>query len=222
VHKQEIRELICSMLLGDGYLYEKNGTFGIEHSQNQTDYLLWKKTQIDTFFLKKKINRECKYYKRERLDTRTQKTYKSNSILLFWAIYIRFLYKKAYYIKDNKLHKNVEWLLRNISSDKHIAIWFMDDGSESRSKAKHITGEVYFKNPYFRLAAYSFTLGECQLIKQWFTSKYKITPSINMYKHGPILQFSVADSKKLFPHIRPYIVQTESMKTKFRLCLERY
>lgn len=226
MHKQEIRELICSMLLGDGYLRisetkgHTSGSFWIEHSQAQYDYLIWKKALIDKAFSNKNLSRECKLYKRERLDKRTSKIYYSCSLCLNWRNYLSFIHMKAY--KHNNKGKNVEWLLSNISSDKHFAIWFMDDGSESRTKAKHITGEIYFKNPYFRLAGYSFTLGECQLIKQRFEQQYRVSPSINTYKHGPILQFSVADSRKLFPHFRPYIVQIESMKLKFRLCLERY
>jgi len=225
MHKREIRELICSMLLGDGYLRivdtprHSSSTFWIEHSQYQMDYLLWKKDQIDSIFQDKNIDRVCRFYSRDRYDKRTNKIYRSCSICLNWRPYLSFLYRKVY--KGDR-SKNIRFLLDNISLDKHLAIWFMDDASESKSKAKHIDGTVYFKNPYFRLAMYPQTIGECQLTKEWFQRIYHVYPSINKYKHGPILQFSVADSKRLFPHIRPYVANIESMRRKFSLCLERY
>ena len=225
MHKAEIRGLLCSMLLGDSYIRisetkgHTGGSFWTEHSQHQYDYLMWKKQQIDNIFKAKGISRECRVYNKDRYDKRTGKIYKSCSSCLSWKSYFTFLRKKAY---RHDRTKNVEWLLKNINSDKHVSIWFMDDGSESRTKSKHITGEVYFRNPYFRLAGYCFTTGQCQLIKQWFEQKYEVSPSINMYKHGPIIQFSVKDTKKLFPHFRPYVSQIESMRNKFRLCLERY
>lgn len=228
MHKKEIRELICAMLLGDSSIYigthprHTSGTLWTEHSKAQEDYLLWKKDQIDNIFRKKKLNRSCKVYHRSREDSRTGKTYHSSSIALGWKTYLTLLHKRIYKKKGNKNVKKVEYLLKNISSDKHLAIWFMDDVSESKSKARHRDGTQYYKNPYFRLGTYCFTQGECQLIKEWFERKYEVSPSINQYKHGPILQFSVKDSRKLFPHIRPFVLQIPSMHKKFKLCLERY
>jgi hypothetical protein len=228
MHKKELRELLCAMLLGDASMYINNtarhtsGSFWIEHSSKQEDYLLWKAFLIDSIFEKKSLNRRCRIYRRDRIDKRTGNTYHSILLCLNWKSYFSFLHKKAYRYKDGKIHKNLEFLLNSVSSDKHLAIWMMDDSSESKAKAKHVDGDVYYKNPYFRLAAYCFTDGECQLIKEWFNRKYKVNPSINQYKHGPVLQFNVADTKKLFPHIRPYIVQFDSMKKKFSLCIARY
>jgi hypothetical protein len=229
MHKKEIRELLCAMLIGDGYMsvYDTPGhtagAFWIEHSSKQLDYLLWKKDQIDTIFRKKGLERHCKLYDRARKDKRTGKTYYTCSLCLSWRSYFKHLYKRIYIRNQGAANvKKVEYLLKNLTMDKHLAIWFMDDGSESRTKAKHIDGEVYYKNPYFRLATQGFTIGEANLIKQWFNSKYSLTPSITLQNNRPLLQFSVKDSRLLFPKIRPYVVQIESMRQKFRICLERY
>lgn len=229
MHRKEIRELICAMLLGDSNIYisktsgHTGGTLWTEHSIAQEDYILWKKDQIDSFFRRKNINRSCKVYRRSRTDKRTGKTYHSIQCALFWKSYLSLLDERIYQ-KDinNRRIKKVEYLLKNISTDKHLFIWLADDASESRTKSKHKDGIIYYRNPYFRLGIYCFTDGECNLIKQWFESKYKVSPKIHQYKHGPILQFSVADTKILFPHIRPYVSQIPSMKNKFRLCFERY
>jgi hypothetical protein len=224
MHKKEIRELICAMMLGDGYFQLGNnpkhtvGALWCEHSMSQFDYVKWKAQQIDVIFQKKNIDRSCRIYTRDRLDKRTQKTYHSCTLMLSWRNYISFLHPKIY----RNGRKNYDFLLSQVSTDKHLAIWLMDDGSESKTKKKHVDGIVYYGNPYFRLSAYDFTPGEVNLAKQWFKQYYQIEPVANQYKHGPILQFTVAQTKSLFPRIRPYVSQTESMRKKFSLCLERY
>ena len=226
MHKKEIRELLCAMLIGDGYLRisdspgHTSGAFWIEHSQDQEDYLLWKKDQIDSIFKQKGLDKRCRVYSRSRLDKRTQKTYHTSSICLNWRKYFKHLYKWAY--KVNPTSKDIEYLLSQLTTDKHLAIWFMDDVSESRTRSKHINGDAYYKNPYFRLAIQGYTMGQANLAKQWFNSRYRVDPNITMQRSGPILQFSVKDSRLLFPKIRPYVVQFESMRKKFRICLERY
>lgn len=219
---------MCAMVLGDSNIYlnhtprHTSGSLWTEHAATQKDYVLWKKEQIDSIFRKKNLDRECRIYERSRNDKRTGKIYNSVQMLFSWKKYLTILYNRIYIKKNGKSVKKVPYLLKNISTDKHLAIWFMDDASESKTKAKHKDGTKYWKNPYFRLGTYCFTLGECQLIKEWFQQKYNVDPSINMYKHGPILQFSVADTKKLFQYIRVYVNQIPSMQQKFKLCLERY
>lgn len=225
MHRREFRELICSMLLGDGSVYvsgtpgHTGATFWMEHSRAQEDYILWKKHQIEECLRKRGLDRQCRVHHRDRKDRRTGRTYSSVLVGLHWKRYLSILRRKVYTIESQK---RVEFLLKQISTPKSLAIWFMDDGSESRTKAKHIDGAVYYKNPYFRLATQSFTLGENELIRQWFKSNHGVEPNITLQRSGPILQFSVKDTRYLFPLIRPYVIQMESMRRKFRTCLERY
>jgi hypothetical protein len=219
------------MLLGDAYMRVINkdpkhtvGGFWIEHSRTQMDYLLWKKEQIEKVFVTKNLPQRCKIYTRDRYDKRTNKTYLSCILNLNWKSYLENLNEKVYRLdfQTKKTRKNTEYLLNNISSDKHLAIWFMDDGSESKTKAKHKDGIQYWKNPYFRLATQSLKEGEINLIIEWFKSKYGVSPTKTKQRSGWIIQFSVKDSKTIFPRFRPYVNQIESMRHKFSLCLERY
>ncbi len=230
MHRQEIRSLMCAMLLGDAYLRvsvkdpkHTVGGFWIEHSRAQVDYLKWKSDEIDKIFVQKNLPQRCNYYERDRFDRRTNRTYYSSILNLNWKSYLTDLDNRVYTRKhDGSRYKDVEYLLSQISTDKHLAIWMMDDGSESRTKSKHKDGKTYLRNPYFRLATQSFTEGQVNLVRQWFNSKYGVTPSKTKQRSGWIVQFSVADTRKLFPRIRPYVSNLESMRVKFRTCLERY
>ncbi len=230
MHRKEIRGLMCAMLLGDAYLRvsvkdpkHTVGGFWIEHSRAQADYLKWKGDEIDKIFAKKNLPQRCNYYTRDRFDKRTNRTYYSSILNLNWKSYLTDLDDRVYKRKfDGRRFKDVEYLLAQIDSDKHVAIWLMDDGSESRTKSKHKDGTVYYRNPYFRLATQSFSEGQVNLIRQWFGFKYGVTPSKTRQRSGWIVQFSVADTRKMFPHIRPYVSNIESMRVKFRTCLERY
>ncbi len=227
--KNEFIQLVCAMLLGDGYLQTSDtpghtrAEIRIEHSGFQEDYLLWKVTLLNKIFEKRDMPKRCRLYSRRRFDKRTKKFYENRLAVLSWRKYFHMLYKYVYSNKDIKFYKNIEFLLNNISSDLHTAIWFMDEGSECKAKAKHIDGTIYYKNPYFILAINSFTDDQAKLVQDWFQNKYSISPKLHYQRTGPILQFGVKETKILFQKIRPYLAQINSMRNhKYRICFERY
>lgn len=227
--KAEFIQLVCAMLLGDGYLQISNSPghtraeIRIEHSGFQEDYLLWKASLLDKIFEKRNMPKRCRFYSRRRFDKRTKKFYENRLIVLSWLKYFHLLYKYVYTNRSIKFYKNIKFLLENTSTDLHTAIWFMDDGSECKTKARHIDGVVYYKNPYFVLAINSFTSDQAELAKNWFQTRYNIVPKLHYQKSGPILQFGVKETRILFQRIRPYLAQIDSMRNhKFRICFERY
>lgn len=197
------------------------------HSLKQQDYLFFKVREINKLFEKKELSRRCNLHTPYTIHLKANdKTYYAQKAKLHWASYFKFLYYRIYKNKDGKRTKSIKYLLKNISSDKHLFIWFGDDGCEVRSRGKHRDGTVYWHRPKLRLYINNFTFGEAQLMKQWFESKYGVSPYIHhsgkINGAKPILNFSPKDSEKLFQHIRVYIKQIPSMRTKFRLSLERY
>jgi hypothetical protein len=237
MHKKEIRELLCSMLLGDGSLVKdpcrhrntKNFIvhYSMSHSTKQQDYLKYKVNEIDKIFKKKNLERRCRLHSPYSVTLKsTDKTYYAQKAKLHWSKYFKFLYPRIYKDKNGKRTKTIKYLLNNISSDKHLFIFFGDDGCEVRSKGKHKDGTEYYRKPKLRLYINNFTQGEAQLLKQWFESKYNISPMINhsgiRNNKKPILNFSPEDSEKVFQHIKVYVKQIPSMRKKFWLSLERY
>ena len=225
MNKREFRQLICSMLLGDGHLTEEK--YIMNHSNAQKDYASWKAELINSIFREKNLDRRCTFGKTEKYDPIYDKTYYGVRVQLSWTKYFRLLKPRCYRIIGGKPIKNVEYLLRNINSDLHISIWLCDDGSEKRHKNPRGTRHIRkYINPFYEICCYSFTEGQCQLAKQYFENKYQVQPRI-VYdacrgKNGYKLRFTCPDSQKLFQHIRPYLEQVPSMKQKFWLSFERY
>lgn len=191
-------------------------------SSSEKDLIKFEVSLIDSIFEKKNLNRRCEISRKERLNRQSGNYYKKFYLCLFWKKYLKHLYKRIYKYKSGELFKNVEYILKNMNTDRHLAIWFMNSASESRIKSKHENGKVYYRNPYFKLSLRNFTEGQANLVLQWFEQRYNLYPEKLKTNNNWIICFSVKDSKILFPKIRPYIVQLDSMKNKFRLCLERY
>lgn len=238
MHKKEIRSLISSMLLGDGCLsckynahrkgQDKQDLTGvglvlhIAHSEVQRDYLDWKGEELDKVFKEKKIARKCS--RGSYVDRRTGT--RQHQIHLAWTKYFRIIYPKIYKLENNERVKKVQWILDQIDNDKHLFIWFADDGCEMKSWANK-EKSLLKSNPSYRLHTNNFTVGECNIISQWFKSKYNVTPKIKMWKGGsgnlsPVLMFGVKESKKIWEHIEPYVLQFESMRNKFKASIIQY
>lgn len=236
MHKKEIRELLCSMLLGDGSLVvdlckHRNTDktqihYAMAHSTKQQDYLKYKVDLIDEIFEKKGLERRCKLHNPYAVKLSNGKTYYAQKAKLSWNRYFQILYPRIYKNKNGKRVKTIEYLLKNISTDKHLFLFFGDDGCEVRSKGKHKDGTKYWHRPKLRLYTNNFTFGEVELLKQWFESNYNVNPMIHHSgkKNGakPIMNFSPKDSEKLFQLIKVYVKQIPSMRKKFWLHLERY
>lgn len=227
MNKRELRKLLCSMLLGDGCLSPINrksvgntSRFTIRHSANQEDYALWKAELINSIFIKKNLPRRCTYVRGRYLDKRTEKYYSTIAVNLNWSDYFRHLRKRTHKFINGKDLKNVSYLLSQIDSGLHLAIWMGDDATEYRPKHKKVPGEFY--KPKIMLATDSFTEGQNNLIKKWFEAKYKISPTV--YKHGNYyrLYFPVTETEKLFKLIHPHLENISSMRQKFWLCYKMY
>lgn len=232
MHKAELRKLICSMLLGDGSIQKNNNSksnpkhkdtywFSFGHSMKQADYAKWKKSLLDEFFRKKGVTRKSSWKESiPNYSKRTNKTYYSCRYRLYWPKYFRIFRNWVYRIDGTKRAK---FLLNQIDSDKHLAIWFLDDGSEESHLNSHKDGSKYRTNPRLMLHICSFTIDDANLIKDWFREKYNVEPRIVFTTTGlPRLRITANDSRKLFPKIAVYVKQTDTGKRKFKQCLERY
>lgn len=200
----------------------------MNHSEQQSDYAKWKADLLNEALLKCGVQRSCTFSKSRKVDRTRDRTYFGLYVRLKWSDYFRILRQRTYNQISAKEHlKNVEYILSNIYSDLHTAIWFMDDGNEHRKKRKSVRGTMLgYDNPYYRLCVYGYTAGQCELMRTWLERHYKVTAKIILEPgRGDkcrVLYFSVADSKKLFERLAPYFSQTESMRQKFWLSFARY
>lgn len=214
MNKKEIRQLICSMTIGDGHITkrERDGALIIEHGSNQEDYMHWKADLLDSFFIKKENPKRCR-----RRTTRQRcrgKYYDGFRMELYWKDYIgKFLRERTYKFdsKKNRYRKNIEYLLSQLESDLHVAIFFMDDGGEMYGEYR---GKIH--KPWYGLYTCEFDIGQQNLTKEWFKSKYNCNPDITYLKSGNYLRFNKEEAEFLFSKFRPYFEQVPSIRHKFR------
>ncbi len=212
MNKREIRQLLCSYLIGDGHI--SDGVFIFEHSANQADYADWKADLIDDIFINKKLDRRCR--RREALQKVKDKVYKSYRVELYWKEYLgKFLHPRVYAVHKGKTVKNIEYILSQIETPLHLATWFMDDGGEMHVGKLKREGKL--RRPWYGLFTYGFTEGQVNLAIEWFKSKYKIIPKKTYFKptNSYYLKFDRDQAEQIFLICYPYFSLHRSMKDKF-------
>lgn len=150
-------QIILGTLLGDAYigkLQEKRKSYslGWEHSLKQENYALWKaKNSLNNY----------SFYKRDRLDNRTNKIY--NSIICYSVKDNYQYYRELFYKNTKEISQEILDKLKPLA----IAIWYMDDGN------------LYYNsnNCHLNLAINSFE--NKKLIIDWFKNKYNLNFKIS-------------------------------------------
>ena len=223
MHKRELRQLICSMVIGDGCIYTRpnRAMLCLGHSPKQYDYLKWKVNLIEDIFKKKNLTRRFRHNKV--IHTLSNGvSYEGYQAHLEWKTYFQLLHKKIY-PKHRQHKKSFEYLLNQMNSPLHLAIWLADDGSEQTQKSKHQDGTFWWCNPYYRIELGNCTEGDVNLVKKWFKQHYDIEPkSFLSKKKYHVIWFKAKDSKKIFGVVSPYLDQIPSMRKKFSLSFVRY
>lgn len=213
MNKREIRQLLCSYLIGDGHIALKDGVFIFEHSAKQADYADWKADLIDNIFIDKKLSRRCR--RRATVQKVKERSYDSYRVELYWMEYLgRFLHQRVYTVHQGRTVKNIEYILEQMQSPLHLAIWFMDDGGEMNiGKLRNGT----LRQPWYGLFTYGFTQGQVNLSAEWFKYMYGIQPNITYFKptDSHYLRFCREDAEQIFAICYPYFSQLKSMHEKF-------
>ena len=125
---EEQKSIIIGTLLGDGTLRKKTNTLlEINHSYKQKEYVLW---------MYEKFQGITKTPPKLRVSGKNRMSCRFTTVSLSEFNY----YHKLFY--TNRIVKSVP---RNLKLDRlSLAVWFMDDGSKSRSS-------VYFNTQQFNL-----------------------------------------------------------------------
>lgn len=195
------------MILGDGYLHTtknpKSEYVGLklEHSTAQVDYLKYKADILLSIFGGKTPS----IYFRDRLDKRTNRTYKScatyksNSYL---KILKGWIYKNGVKTYSNEV--------LNMLTPEGIALWYMDDGGKGSVYISKKTGKISSCVSYL---CTDCSFEQATLLKEYFLSKWGIEFKLyNIRKDQYRLAANTANSKKLVSLVRPYIIPSMQYK----------
>jgi hypothetical protein len=174
--------VLFGTLLGDAYFpklafKQQNRKIAWEHTDKQRDYAIWKARRIGFQWNK---------YERKRLDKRTNKTYKSITIVLR----ANESFNKIYKIFCPKSKKIVTNDILSYLSKEAVAIWYCDDGNLYQNKdTNHLTLSIQsFKNK--------------QLIIDFFKRKFSVNFKLN---DGAIRLVNKNEIRKFIDSIKPYV-----------------
>lgn len=216
--KRKEKDLLISLILGDGSILKYNNSYNIYigHGESQKDYLQWKTNLINNMFeYNLKIKSKLVHLKE------TNKNY-----LQYFITKTSKDFKELYDIYYNNDNKKLTYILKNIKSDRSLAIWFMDDGSVFKRKRKHKDLSIYYDRPTLKLCTHCFTKDENIEIIDWFKRRYlinaKLVSECKRNKTYYYIRFNSNESLKIFNIIKPYIEEIPSMKYKFKFFYEYY
>ncbi len=208
------KDLLYSLALGDGCIYATKDrsrySLSIGHGPKQKDYCEWKMNLLNDSNI---FPKKARLRRQEIHDSRNGKTY------------IQYLFTKGSKLfksiwEDYHAEDRIKRILQNIHSDRSLAIWFMDDGATEKHKRKYADGIEYWSRPSFHLCTHCFTEQENEYIAQWFKRRYLIDAYVSHSSRGDVqysfLRFSTDSTEKIYSIIRPYVLQIESMREKFK------
>lgn len=201
------------MLIGDGHISgrERDPTFIFEHSVKQADYAEWKANLIDNIFIEKQLSKRCK--RRQTVQTVKGKSYEGYRVALYWKEYCAILRKRCYIFHNKSEIKNIEYILSQMESDLHLAIWFGDDGGEVDRRPR----KTCLYKPRYGLYTYGFTEGQNNLTIEWFKYRHNLKPEKIYFKprNSFYLKFSRDETDEIYRLISPHLKDIHSMRNKF-------
>ena len=213
--RKEKRDILLSMLLGDGCLaYSSNrisAGITLGHCASQKDYLEFKVNFLQKAF-DSKIN--IRHMLRET-------SYQASFHRKRFKAWRKFIYK------DNK--KDISKILPFIiNPERALSFWLMDDGYVEPSITKNKHGQKYLASARLRLFTCDQSLETHEHIVEWFYKNFDCRPKIayswhnKQKKHYPYLKFSTKDSIQIWEKIREFCLIVPSMSHKFRHIEEIY
>ena len=213
MQNRDKRNIVLSMLLGDGNLHITRGygLFTIDHGIEQADFQAWKASLLSAA-----LDRNVK--------CRTGHRGKSVQIAVCMK---RFRAWHKFTYKHGK--KDIARILPFINNPTlAIAIWLMDDGYVEPSFSKLADGSKKNYGARFRLFTCDQTPETHAQIAAWFRLyfniqiKIKFTTRKKDNKTYPFIKLSQEDSLKIWKEIRSLVMQFKSMQYKFRYIEQLY
>ncbi len=217
MRRKDVRSLTLCLLLGDGsmgaYTWsgKLGGSFTIDHGMKQADYQRWKAE-----LLSKAFNKPVK----------TRSGHRGKSLQL--SIYdkrFRSWHKRLY----RNGRKNIPEILKYIRHPEFaLATLLMDDGYVQPSFSILKDGSKKNYGSRIRIFTCDQDMDQQMKICDWFRENFNVELSIKTTfvkkrnKAYPYLKFNQEDSLKVWPLIREFVLQFESMKYKFRYLEEIY
>lgn len=219
---QQQKNYLIAVVLGDGCINQRiiNNTIQcrllLKHSIKQKEYFDWKVKKLKEILdgtskkqpNQKRFSKIVKEQHRVRPHQKivTSVRYEKNHPYL--KVLKRFVYR-------DKRKQYTPKVLNRLGLEG-LAIQWMDDGSLYHFKVKNALDELYYSKCSGTWNTY-ITREENQVIVNWMTKKYGITPKIEKDKTFTRLRFNTGDMRKLVPLIEKYIHPSMRYKVELKV-----
>jgi hypothetical protein len=196
---QRQKELIYGSLMGDCGKMSPS-SIKMKQSAKQREYLLWKFAELQEHVSLKSLQDETYYDKRYDAEYTNVRFYTNANTDVETII-------RAFYPDGKKVITQA--ILDELTAFS-VAVWYMDDGTTD-------WGDRFIKKgwnaqPGAKLCTDSFTSDEIDMICDWFSERYNISPKPQKRNKFLRVYFPTTETPKLFDLIRPSIIP--SMKYK--------
>lgn len=202
---KESRNLLISMLLGDGTI-SNNNVFKLSHGYKQKEYLEWKINLLNEYGIKNNGLKE--YVSTKGYNTGDIVYYSQLSIIPFIKLLRRIIYKPKKNYSNRKILNRLNAL--------GLAIWYMDDGHINVRKTNDKIHGFYIK------IATCLSKENNQIIIDYFKEVWNV--SFYQFKEGKetySLCCGTQEGIKFIEIVKPYIESCPSMIYKIQYDLSQ-
>ena len=202
---KESRNLLISMLLGDGTI-SNNNVFKLSHGYKQKEYLEWKINLLNEYGIKNNGLKE--YVSTKGYNIGDVVYYTQLSIIPFVKLLRRIIYKP----KKNYANRKILNRLNALG----VAIWYMDDGHINIRKTNNKIHGFYVK------IATCLSKENNQIIIDYFKEVWNV--SFYQFKEGKetySLCCGTQEGIKFIEIVKPYIESCPSMIYKIQYDLSQ-
>lgn len=202
---KESRNLLISMLLGDGTI-SNNNVFKLSHGYKQKEYLKWKIKLLNDYGIKNNGLKE--YISKKGYNVGDVVYYTQLSVIPFIKLLRRIVYKPKKNYSNRKLLNRLNAL--------GVAIWYMDDGHINIRKTNDKIHGFYIK------LATCLSKEENQIIIDYFKEVWNV--SFYQFKEGKntySLCCGTKEGVKFIEIVKPYVTECPSMLYKIQYDLSQ-
>lgn len=196
-------KIIYGSLMGDcGKM--SSSSIKMKQSTKQKEYLMWKYEELKEHVSLHSLQEHSTY------DERYNKVYHTIIFYTNANTQIEEIVTQFYSSGRKCVSKGILDNLDELS----LAVWHMDDGTVDWNFRSKEYG--WNSQPSISLCTDSFTVEECELIVEWFKTKYKLEPVIRFSaKKHPHIKFNTKHTEKFLNIVRPYIIPSMQYKCDY-------
>lgn len=188
-HNQDVISVLVGNLLGDGYAEKRRNStrFHLHMSDRNAQYLFW----LHRFFADRGYCSPTRPSAKKQIG-KINKVYLSIKFRTFSFKSLNWLHDLFYPSaqQEEKTIKRVPTLVKQLLTERALAVWIMDDGGKSGDGLK--------------ISTEGFSLQDNKVLQSALGERFLIEPTIQRHAGKHLLYFKKKDYERVSRLVRPY------------------